>query len=544
MTTTAPPAALHELDLGGVDPEVYGRRWAILGVLCLSLVLVVAAVSSVNTAIPSIRLQLLPTDAQLLWIVDIYAVVFAGLLLPAGALGDRFGRKRALQFGLITFAVGSVLSSQAGSPANLLAFRCIMGLGAAFIMPSTLSLLTSIFPPAERPKAIAVWTGFAGAGGVIGTLMSGLVLGHYWWGSVFFVSVPITLLAVVLVSVMCPSSKEEHVTPLDPIGAAFSVLGFGSLLYGIIEGPEKGWTSVHSIAAFALAIVGLVGFVLWERQRANPMLDVRFFGIPRFGAGALGVTFTFFAMFSMFFLVAQFLQSVRGYSPLKAGVCTLPFAITMVAVSPRGATLAAKFGPRRVILIGLSVIPVGLVILSLVGAKSPYLLLAVGLVVLSAGAALAMPTMSTGIVLSLPLSKAGVGSAVNDTTREVGGAVGIAVLGSILSSQYRNGMKASIAQLPPEAAQVAVAARRGVGALAGLVAAAPGVPALKDRLPQLRALLSTAKTEFTGGMHLGMRVAAALMVIVAAVVYRWYPEGQLRPSGMAPDAGQHQPFDR
>ena len=364
MTTTAPPAALHQPDLGGVDPEVYGRRWAILGVLCLSLVLVVAAVSSVNTAIPSIRLQLLPTDAQLLWIVDIYAVVFAGLLLPAGALGDRFGRKSALQFGLITFAVGSVLSSQAGSPANLLAFRCIMGLGAAFIMPSTLSLLTSVFPPAERPKAIAVWTGFAGAGGVIGTLMSGLVLSHYWWGSVFFVSVPITLLAVLLVSVMCPSSKEEHVTPLDPIGAALSVLGFGSLLYGIIEGPEKGWTSVHSIAAFALAIVGLVGFVLWERQRMNPMLDVRFFGIPRFGAGALGVTFTFFAMFSMFFLIAQFLQSVRGYSPLKAGVCTLPFAITMVAVSPRGATLAAKFGPRRVILSGLSVIPVGLVMLS------------------------------------------------------------------------------------------------------------------------------------------------------------------------------------
>ena len=532
MTNTTAPVATP--NTAGIDPQIYARRWAVLGILCLSLVLVVAAVSSVNTAIPSIRLQLLPSDAQLLWIVDIYAVVFAGLLLPAGALGDRFGRKGALQLGLATFAFGSVLSSQAGSPAHLLAFRCVMGLGAAFIMPSTLSLLTSVFPPAERPKAIAVWTGFAGAGGVIGTLMSGLMLAHFSWGSVFFVSVPIAMLALVLVSVICPSSKEEHVTPLDPIGAAMSVLGFGSLLYGIIEGPGKGWTSIHSVAAFALAIVGLAGFVLWERRSANPMLDVRFFAIPRFGAGALGVTFTFFSMFAMFFLLAQYLQSVRGYSPLKGGVCSLPFAVTMIATSPRGAALAVRLGPRRVVLIGMSIIPIGLVALSLVTATSPYLLLAAGLVVLAAGVALAMPTLSTGIVLSLPMSKAGVGSAVNDTTREVGGAVGIAVLGSILSSHYRSGMKGVLAQLPPSASEVATTARRGVGALAGLVAAAPGVPALKDRLPQLQALLATAKTEFVGGLQIGLRVTAVIMAIVAAIVYRWYPEGPLRPAGMGP----------
>jgi MFS family permease len=293
---------------GAIDETIYARRWAILGVLVLSLVLVVAAVSSVNTAIPSIRAQLLPTDSQLLWIVDLYAVVFAGLLLPAGALGDKFGRRGALQLGLGVFATGSVLAAEAGSPTSLLIFRALMGVGAAFIMPSTLSLLTSVFPPHERAKAIAVWTGFAGAGGVIGTLAGGLVLNSFWWGSVFFVSVPIAILALVLVTVMVPSSKEEKARKLDPVGAVASITGFGALLYGIIEGPEKGWGSIHSLGAFALAIAGLGFFVLWERRSAHPMLDMKFFAIRRFGIGALGVTFVFVTMFGMFFLIAQYLQ--------------------------------------------------------------------------------------------------------------------------------------------------------------------------------------------------------------------------------------------
>jgi EmrB/QacA subfamily drug resistance transporter len=513
----------------GIDPHVYGRRWLILGVLCLSLVLVVAAVSSVNVAIPSIRQQLEPSDTQLLWIVDIYAVVFAGLLLPAGALGDRYGRRGALQIGLVIFGIASVLSSQAGSPTVLLAFRCLMGVGAALIMPSTLSLLTSVFPPHERPKAIAVWTGFAGAGGVIGTLLGGLVLTHFWWGSVFFVSVPIALIAVVMVTLVCPTSKESHEVPLDPPGALLSVVGFGSLLYGIIEGPEKGWFSAHSIVAFALCVVAFTTFIRWERRTAHPMLDVRFFSIPRFGAGALGVTFTFFAMFAMFFVLAQYLQSVRGYSPLKSGVCTLPFAITMIAISPRGAALAAKFDPRKVIVAGLAIMPIGLMLMSAVDAESPYLLVAVSLVVLAAGPALAIPSLSTGIVLSLPMDKAGVGSAVNDTTREVGGAVGIAVIGSILAAQYRDGIKPLLAQLPPE---VAATARDGVGALGGLVQQAPNIPELAGQTDNLRQLLHVAQSSFVDGMQTGMRVSAAVVVIVMLIVWRWYPSGALRPVGM------------
>ena len=532
ITETNEPTAA---ELGGIDPQIYARRWAILGVLVLSLVLVVAAVSSVNTAIPSIRAQLLPTDSQLLWIVDLYAVVFAGLLLPAGALGDKFGRRGALQFGLAVFAAGSVLAAEAGSPTQLLAWRAVMGVGAAFIMPSTLSLLTSVFPPRERGKAIAVWSGFAGAGGVIGTLSGGLVLNSFWWGSVFFVSVPIALLALVLVTVMCPSSKEEVARKLDPIGALASVTGFGALLYGIIEGPEKGWTSMHSVGAFVLAVIGLGFFIMWERRSAEPMLDMRFFSIPRFGIGALGVTFVFLTMFGMFFLMAQYLQSVRGYSPLRSGFATLPFAFTMVAISSQGPTFGAKFGTKRVISAGFAIVPIALLMLSLISQSSPYPYIALTMVMMALGPALCIPTLSSGIVLSLPLDKAGVGSAVNDTTREVGGAIGIAVLGSILSSRYRSGMEPLIAQLPPDAAQVAVAARRGVGAISGLVEAAPNVPELKNRLPQLEGLLATARGEFVVGMQIGFRAVAVLMVFVAAAVIRWYPSDEM----VLPGTGGH-----
>ena len=534
-TTTTMATPRRWEDTGGIDPKIFARRWIILGVLVLSLVLVVAAVSSVNTAIPSIRTQLQPTDSQLLWIVDLYAVVFAGLLLPAGALGDKFGRRGALQFGLAVFAVASVLASESGSPAQLLAWRGVMGLGAAFIMPSTLSLLTSVFPPQERSKAIAVWTGFAGAGGVIGTLIGGLVLNSFWWGSVFFVSVPIALIALVLVTLLCPSSKEEVNRRLDPIGALLSVVGFGALLYGIIEGPEKGWGSIHSVGAFALAAIALIGFVLWEKRSSEPMLDMKFFAIRRFGIGSLGVTFVFLAMFAMFFLMAQYLQSVRGYSPLRSGFATLPFAIVMIALSPRGPALGEKFGTKRVISVGFVILPIALFLLSLITATSPYWFVALCLCAMALGPAFAIPTFSSGIVLSLPLDKAGVGSAVNDTTREVGGAIGIAVLGSILSSHYRSGMKPAIAQLPAEAGQVAEAAQRGVGALSGLVKAAPNIPELKDRLPQLNGLLGAAQKEFVGGMQIGFRVAAISMVFVAAAVIRFYPKEELvmggRPSG-------------
>jgi predicted MFS family arabinose efflux permease len=333
--------------------------------------------------------------------------------------------------------------------------------------------------------------------------------------------VPIAGLALVMVTLICPSSKEEHEVPLDPIGALLSVVGFGSLLYGIIEGPELGWGTVHSIGAFALCIVAFTGFALWERRSAHPMLDVRFFLIGRFRAGAIGVTFTFFTMFAMFFVISQYLQSVRGYSPLKAGFATLPFAAASILISPRGAALSAKFEPRRVVVAGLCVVPAGILMLSFMGRTTPYVFIAASLVVMATGTSLSLPTLSTGIVLSLPMDKAGVGSAVNDTTREVGGAVGIAVVGSILATQYRSGIKPQLATVPPD---VAAIARDGVSALSEFAKAAPDTP-------QLRSLVDVARSSFVEGMQAGLRVSAVIALAIAIAVWRWYPSGHLRPVG-------------
>jgi predicted MFS family arabinose efflux permease len=264
------------------------------------------------------------------------------------------------------------------------------------------------------------------------------------------------------------------------------------------------------------------------------MLDMKFFSIPRFGAGTLGVTFSFFAMFSMFFLLSQYLQSVRDYSPLRAGFATLPFAFTMIAISPRGPALGARFGTKRMVLTGLVVMPIGLLLLSTMSQTSPYLVLAIAMVVTAAGPALCIPTMSTGIVLSLPLDKAGVGSAVNDTTREVGGAIGIAVLGSILNARYRSGLAPSLAALPAAAQPAVAAAHHGVSALAAFVHAAPGVPALAPVLPQLDTLLHTARANFVSGMQIGLRVSAAVVLVVAAIASRWFPQGAPVATGPGP----------
>jgi EmrB/QacA subfamily drug resistance transporter len=452
ITTTAPPG----VDLGGVDPGVFARRYLILATMCLSLVLIVATVSSVNVAIPSLGASSLrPSDTQILWIVDAYALVFAALLLPAGAIGDRFGRKGALLTGLVIFAVTSALCAVMTNANSLIACRALMGIGAALIMPSTLSLLQSSFPPAERAKAIAIWAGFAGAGGAIGPLLGGFLLGHFWYGSVFFVAAPIAAVAFGASFVLAPKSKEAHASPLDPGGAALSIVGFAALLTAIIEGPEKGWSSPLVVVGFIVAALCLTAFVLYERRNEHPMLDMQFFKIRRFSGGAMGVTFIFLAMFSLFFVLTQYLQYVRGYSPFGAGLRGLPFAVVMIVISPRAPALASKFGIRRIVGAGMVFVVLGLLLMSFAGLGTSYLFVALALVIMGAGVAMTTPSLSTGILQSVPMNKAGVGSAVNDTTREVGGAIGIAVVGSIVTSVYRSHVANALKVLPPDLATIA-----------------------------------------------------------------------------------------
>lgn len=504
---------------GGAPPyEADPRRWTILGILCLSLVLIVASVSSLNVAIPSIVRALDASQTEQLWILDSYALVFAGLLLPAGAIGDRYGRKGALLVGLGIFGSAAVAASFSDTAAAVIASRATMGIGAALVMPATLSIITIVFPPEERGKAIAIWAGFAGAGGAIGPLSSGFLLEHYWWGSVFFINVPIVALAFVAITFLVPTSRDDERRPLDPVGALLSIGGLGSLVFGIINGPEHGWSDPFTVAAFLSAVVLLIGFVRYEAGSRFPMLDPRLFRIRRFALGSLTITVGFMVMFGMFFLITLYLQFVQGNSALGAAVRTLPFAVTMIIVSPRGPLAVARFGARAVVTAGLLLQASGFVVMAQFTPDTPYVAVAGGLVLLATGLALFMPASTEAIVSSLPPSKAGVGSAVNDTTREVGGAIGIALLGSLLSIGYRDGVEPLVSNpaVPPQAAEFI---HDSIGGAAAVAAQAP--PAFRQEI------LDTAGRAYTDGMSVAFLVAALAGVVTAAIVNHYYPRRPL-----------------
>ena len=488
------------------------RRWFILGILNLSLVLVVASVSSLNLSLPSIQRALDASAADLIWINAAYALMFAAFLLPAGALGDRFGRKGALLTGLVVFVVGALLGSTAATTGQVIAFRATMGIGAALAMPATLSILTAIFPPDERNKAIAIWSGFAGAGGAIGILSAGVLLEYFWWGSVFFVNVPIAVTALVLVAAVVPTSRDTQGHNLDPFGSILSAVGLAALVFALVQGPEYGWSDPLVLGGFVAAVALLTSWVAFERRQEHPMLDPRLFRIPRFGLATLALGTTFAVMFGMFFGLAQYLQFVLGYSPLGAAVRVMPFAIVMIAVSPRGPSLAARFGSGRVIGGGMLVTALGCGVMALLTGDSGYGHVVLGVILISSGMALGFPTSTAAIVGSLPLDKAGVASAVNDTTREVGSAVGIALLGSLLSAGYRRGLGNALDQAPAEMAEFA---RDSVGA--ALVVAQRAPAGVGDHIA------ATARDAFANGYSLAMTAGTALLALTGTIVIRRWP---------------------
>ncbi|HVF15096.1 MAG TPA: DHA2 family efflux MFS transporter permease subunit [Acidimicrobiales bacterium] len=505
MTESPTPAAARPVPLHE-DPVVHRRRWFLLGIMCLSLVMVVMSVSGLNVALPNMQRELGASSSALQWIIDSYALVFAALLLPAGALGDRFGRKRALLFGLVVFASGSVVGGLATGSFQVIVGRVITGVGAAFVMPATLSLLTTIFPPEERRKAIALWAGFAGAGGALGPIVSGALLESFWWGSAVLANVPIVAFVLIAVAVFSPTSKDPEATPLDPVGSGLSLVGLGALVFGIIEGPERGWSSGIVLASFAVAAVGLIGFVVWERRSTHPMLPLDLFKDRRMSVGSAVVTVAFLIMFGLFFLFTLYLQFVRGYSPLSAGLSTLPLAVTLVAVAPRSAALAERLGTGPVMAFGFVLVSSGFGVLALLTPTTPYLVLAVALVLLGAGMSLTAAPATGSIMSAVPPAKAGVGSAVNDTTREVGGALGIAVLGSIATAAYRSSVDLGGLNLPP---QVTEAATESVGA-ATFIAEQAGAGG--------RELAVRAGTAFTDAFNLACTAAAVLALMAAAAV--------------------------
>ena len=488
------------------------RRDLVLAAMCLALATVVSAVSSLNVALPDIARELRATQTELQWIVDAYAVVFAGLLLLGGALGDRLGRRPLLLAGLAIFAVAAGAGLLVDSPGALIAVRAVMGIGAAAIMPATLSIITNVFPPRERDRAVSIWAGVAGASALLGLLVSGFLLEIFAWDSIFGFSGALGLLALVAAARLAPNSTVDGAR-LDLTGGVLSALGLSALVYGIIEGPERGWGDPLTLAAFGLAVALTAAFVAWELRRDAPLLDPRLFRLPGFGAGTASIAVQFFAFFGFVFVILQYVQFVLGYSALEAGLALAPMAALMMGLSPRVPRLLRHFGPGRVGPVGLLSMAAGFAVFSTAGIGSSYWLLLGGLALLGVGAALATTPATTAIVSSLPASKQGVASAVNDLAREVGGALGIAVLGSALTDRYAAGVPDVIANAPPELAQ------RANEAL-------PAALALAERLgPQGARLAAEAQAAFVDGLSLAMWIAAASALVAAIFVLGRAPGG-------------------
>jgi EmrB/QacA subfamily drug resistance transporter len=502
----------------------HSKRWWTLVVLCLSLVIVVVGNTVLNIALPTLVRELEASNSALQWVVDAYALVFAGLLLPAGALGDRFGRKGALTIGLVIFGGASTAAAFATSIGQLVALRGVMGIGAALIMPSTLSILTNVFPPHERAKAIAIWAGLAGTGAAIGPVASGFLLEHFWWGSVFLVNVPLVLAAIVGGRFLVPSSKNPNVEPLDPVGAGLSMVGLCAVLYGIIEGPTYGWTDPTTLGSILSGLAVLLVFGFWELRTAHPMLDLRLFRNPTFSSATAAINLVFFAMFGTFFLLTQYLQLVLGYGTLEAGVRMLPMPFTMMVAAPMSAKFVEKFGSRKVVSTGLLILGLGLLLLAQSDVDTPYWHLVVAIVTMAVGMGLSMAPSTTGIMASLPLRKAGVGSAVNDTTRELGGALGVAVLGSLLASKFTAALPASVDQLPAAAEEAVRSSLGGALSVAQTLPPAIGEP-----------LAAAARSSYVDGMSLSLVAAAFVVVAAAVMVRRFYPD-RLVMHDAAPDS--------
>jgi EmrB/QacA subfamily drug resistance transporter len=499
--------------------RLHDRRWWTLAVLCLSLLIVFVGNSSLNVTIPTLSRELHATESQLQWIVAAYSLVFAGLLFSTGSLGDRFGRKGTLQLGLLLFLVGAGLATESKAMWELIACRALMGAAAALIMPATLSIIINVFPPHERNKAIAVWASVVGAAGGFGPLVSGWLLGRFWYGSVFLVNVPIIVVALVAGKFLVPRSRDPLEARLDPIGAVLSIVGIVALVYGLIEAPEKGWLSAATLVAFVVAVAVLVIFVVWELRTSEPMLEMRFFRNPAFSTGTGGMILLFVALYGVMFLVTQYFQLVLGLSPLNAAARLLPLALTMLVISLTTPRLVARFGAHRTVAFGMLTLATGMLLLSRLTSHTPYWYIILSFIPFSSGMALSMSPMTASIMSAVPPRRAGMGSAMNDATRELGAALGVAVLGSIAASRYRSQIAPALSSLAPvdkSAAKNSIAGALNVASSSSESAST--------------ALTTAAHHAFVSGIHFATFIGASLAVVSAGLVYRYLPH-TLAPEG-------------
>ena len=473
------------------------RPGAVTAVVCLALAAVVAAMSSLNVALPGIARATHASQTQLTWIIDAYSLVFASLLLPAGAIGDRYGRRRALLAGLAIFGTASAVAMTARSAGELIGLRAVLGAGAALVMPATLSTITGTFARDQRTRAVSLWAAVAGGAAILGLLTSGILLEVWSWPSVFGLNVVLAAAAIAGTLRLVPESADPAAPRLDVSGAVLAVIGMVALVYSIIEASGQGWTSARTLAGLAAGLMVLAGFAGWELRRRAPLLDPRVFARRVLAAGSLSIFTQFFGLFGFIFIVLQYLQLIRGYSALLSAVSMLPMAAAMMPTARLAPALVARLGARVVCAAGLGLIAAALAVLAQLTATSGYWLLAAGLVTLGIGMGLATTPATSGITSALPAAQQGVGSALNDLSREIGGAVGIAVLASVLTTTYQSHLH--LGQLPAAQAGLARSSVAVAVHLGGAAAAHAG-------------------TAFTDGLHLALLIAAGIAMAAAIAV--------------------------
>ncbi|MHB1711230.1 MAG: MFS transporter [Acidimicrobiales bacterium] len=494
-------------------------RWAVLAVLCISLLVVSLDNTILNVALPTLVRVLHASSSQLQWIVDAYTVVFAGLVITAGSLGDRFGRRKTLFAGLALFGLGSALSAFSQSAGDLIFFRCLMGVGGAFVMPSTLSILTNVFTsPRDRAKAIGLWSGTSGLGIAVGPIIGGWLLSRFWWGSVFLVNVPIVVIGLVSIVLLVPDSADPAARRSDPLGAALSVVGLGALLFGIIEAPVDGWANASVLAGLFGGISVLAIFVVWELRCDHPMFRMHFFANARFSAASVSITLVFFSLLGAMFLLTQYLQFVLGYTALQAGVRIAPVAVMLGLGAPISSVIVRRIGTKWVVAAGLALVAVGLGLLTHLSVSSGYTPVLVAILVLGTGMGFTMAPATESIMGSLPPEEAGVGSAMNGTTIQVGGALGVAVLGSMLNQHYRAEVArhAARAHLPAAIAHEASASLGAALAIAAHVGGSAG-----------REFAQVAREAFVTGVNFADLVGVSVAVLGAIVAVAFLPSRAL-----------------
>jgi EmrB/QacA subfamily drug resistance transporter len=488
-----------------------GRRTAVLTVMCLALAVVVGMLASLLVAVPGMARDLEATEAELQWVMNAYGVTFAGLLLAGGALGDRYGRKGVLLTGLAVFGLASGAVLLIDDVTLVIVLRGVAGVGAALVMPMTLSIITAVHPPESRGRAVGIWSGVSFGSALLAVLLAGGLLEAYSWRSVFAVNAGLAAVALLAAAVLAPASRAASAAPLDVVGALLSVTGIGAVVFGIVEGPERGWAHGAVLGGFAVGAAALGAFVRWELRTPYPLLDLRVFRLPGVAAGSLVITAETLAMFGFFFLGLQYLQEILGYSPIRAGLALVAMAAGAMVFSPVAPALAKRYGMAVVIGLGMALIAAGLLVLAAVVGGSGIWGFLVATAVLGAGVAFAATPATEAIVAALPDGKQGVASALNDLTRELGGVLGIAVLGSVFNSAYRSEVGRAAEGLPDGSSGTARDSLAGALRVADEVGGARGAEFAGAARDAFNSGMSSALVGGLAVVVLGGGVAVALL---------------------------------